>query len=267
MLRALQIVIVLNAILLMAIPSHAAIPSAVSAPVVGLLDLKTKNLFEASYRQGRYGVDRVFPIVSAEKAATGIYRVEKLLGASTLTLLPSPVGRGGPIEVVDQASTRAGPGVVVVGIKELSLLNKLAESDRGYVLVFNSLNAELLNPGGDKSLQRFMDRWVEAWSSRNFDSYLKFYDPEFFKSEQERRDWRGAKRGVFGKYSSIRIGLSDVIYLKHPDYSLITFRQGFVAKTKVGMGTVRFDGIKRLYVAERAGGYRILSEEFIEDPN
>lgn len=74
--------------------------------------------------------------------------------------------------------------------------------------------------------------------------------------------WKAYKADLNRRYSSIQIGPEDVMFYRHPKYTMITFTQNYESKLKGGGWGHRSRGTKILYVAEEAGQPKIIAESY-----
>ena len=73
---------------------------------------------------------------------------------------------------------------------------------------------------------------------------------------------RPTKHQLNKRYASIEIGPEDVLYYRHPKYSMITFTQNYRSKLKGGGWGHRSRGTKILYIAEEGGKPKIIAETY-----
>jgi murein L,D-transpeptidase YafK len=130
------------------------------------------------------------------------------------------------------------------------------------ILIFPELTDEYLTPGQDESLKKFFTNWIKAWESRDITQYINGYHSDFTAQGKDIKAWRAFKASLISKYSSIEINPEDVMYYRHPKYSMITFTQNYRSRLKSGGWGHRSRGTKILYVGEEAGQPKIIAETF-----
>lgn len=156
-------------------------------------------------------------------------------------------------------------GCVVVKNEELKEIQPYIHMGLTPILIFPELpglSDEYLKPGQDQNLKGFFENWVKAWEQKNIESYISYYHSDFSANGMNRDHWKTFKSGLNSRYSSIRINPENVLYYRHPKYSMITFTQNYQSKLKGGGWGHRSRGTKILYIAEEAGQPKIIAETF-----
>lgn len=155
-------------------------------------------------------------------------------------------------------------GCVVVRNEEIREIDPYIRLGLTPILIFPELTEEYLNPGQDQKLRGFFDSWVKDWEAKNIEGYISHYHSDFSAQGMDRPKWQKFKAGLNSRYSSIEIGPEDVMYYRHPKYSMITFTQNYRSKLKGGGWGHRSRGTKILYVGEEAGQPKILAESYTQ---
>lgn len=155
-------------------------------------------------------------------------------------------------------------GCVVVRNEEIKEIEPKITLGLTPILIFDELNDSYMKPGADTALRDFFSSWIKAWEAREIEGYITHYHSDFSAQGKDRNQWKSFKRSLIGKYASIEIGPEDVIYYRHPKYSMITFTQNYRSKVKGGGWGHRSRGTKILYVAEEGGKPKIIAETYTQ---
>jgi murein L,D-transpeptidase YafK len=153
-------------------------------------------------------------------------------------------------------------GCVVVNDQEIHEIEPYVRVGLTPILIFQELSDEYLKPGQDVRLKGFFDSWIKDWESKNLDGYIEHYHSDFSANGKSKPAWKAYKAQLNRQYSSIDIGPEDVMFYRHPKYSMITFTQNYRSKLKSGAWGHRSRGTKILYVAEEGGQPKIIAETF-----
>jgi murein L,D-transpeptidase YafK len=153
-------------------------------------------------------------------------------------------------------------GCVVVRNEELQEIQNHIRIGLTPILIFPELTQEYWAPGQDEKLKSFFAGWIHAWETKDIDTYINHYHTDFSAQGMDRDKWRAFKANLNSRYASIQIGPEDVMYYRHPKYSMITFTQNYQSKLKHGGWGHRSRGTKILYVAEEAGQPKIIAETY-----
>jgi murein L,D-transpeptidase YafK len=153
-------------------------------------------------------------------------------------------------------------GCVVVNNDEIKEIAPYIRLGLTPIIIFPELTDEFLNPGQDPKLSGFFQDWIQAWESRDVNKYIEHYHTDFVDHGKNRDAWKKYKDGLTRMYSEIRIHPEDVVYIRHPKYSMITFTQNYQSKLQSGGWGHRSRGTKILYIAEEQGQPRIIAESY-----
>ena len=153
-------------------------------------------------------------------------------------------------------------GCVVVENEELKQIEPYVRFGLTPILIFHELSDEYLKPGQDPALKTFFSGWIKSWETKDLDGYIDAYHSDFISQGKNKTAWKNYKATLNKQYSSIEINPEDVLYYRHPKYSMITFTQNYRSKLRNGGWGHRSRGTKILYVAEEAGKPKIIAETF-----
>jgi murein L,D-transpeptidase YafK len=130
------------------------------------------------------------------------------------------------------------------------------------ILIFPDLKDDYLKPGQDAQLKEFFASWVKDWETKDIESYISHYHSDFAAKGMDKAAWKKYKTNLNSRYSTIEVGPEDVLYYRHPKYSMITFTQNYRSRLKGGGWGHRSRGTKILYIAEEAGKPKIIAETY-----
>lgn len=153
-------------------------------------------------------------------------------------------------------------GCIVVENAEIKEISQFIRLGLTPILVFNELSEEYLKPGQDTPLKMFFSNWIQSWETKNIDSYIEAYHSDFSAQGKNKTAWKAYKASLNHRYASISIGPEDILYYRHPKYSMITFTQNYRSKLEGGGWGHRSRGTKILYIAEEAGKPKIIAETY-----
>ena len=153
-------------------------------------------------------------------------------------------------------------GCVVVNDQEIHEIEKHVTIGLTPIIIFPELTEEYWKPGQDESLKSFFKSWVKSWETKSLDHYIDHYHSDFSAQGKNKSAWRSYKAGLNQRYASIEVNPEDVLYYRHPKYSMITFTQNYRSKLVGGGWGHRSRGTKILYVAEEAGKPKIIAETY-----
>lgn len=202
------------------------------------------------------------------------FRLQPLHGAAAFELnYPNPV---------DRIHKRTGSGIWIHGVDNENRMQKRFDT-LGCIAVSNSDILDLatvLNdykkipvvvvgesnpnePLGFESpgspLYERVQAWAAAWSSRDPESYLSFYHPDFVSRRMSFSEWKAYKTRLTKAYKSIKVTLENLRVLRHGKYSVAVFDQiyrsdRFASNTR-----------KRLYWVGEGASAQILAEEVAQE--
>jgi murein L,D-transpeptidase YafK len=265
-------------------------------PTAILVDKKTNQLFLTEYVDGKYNTVKTFHTTLGQvkgdkeeqddmKTPEGIYTFSALLKPpnlkkkfgvmafyidypNTFDKLAGRTGYDIMLHATDEPTRLKqnfdSLGCVVVKNEELAEIAPQIRLGLTPILIFPELSDEYLKPGQDPKLKGFFDSWIKAWETESIDDYIKHYHSDFSAQGKDRKAWKAYKAGLNSAYASIEIGPEDVMYYRHPKYSMITFTQNYRSKLRSGGWGHRSRGTKILYVAEEAGEPKIIAETYTQ---
>ncbi|OFZ19603.1 MAG: hypothetical protein A2X94_17330 [Bdellovibrionales bacterium GWB1_55_8] len=155
-------------------------------------------------------------------------------------------------------------GCIVVKNEEIAELKPYIRLGLTPVLVFPELTDEFMKPGKDAGLRNFFLSWVSAWEKKEIGRYIDHYHSDFSAQGKDKDQWKSYKTSLNRSYASIEVNPENVLYYRHPKYSMITFTQNYRSKLNNGAPGHRSRGTKILYVAEEMGQPKIIAETYTQ---
>lgn len=161
----------------------------------------------------------------------------------------------------DVPLTRGSRGCVVVRNDDIARLEKYIVFKQTPILIFDQVKYVPLSEHKvlrEKRAQ-FLQKWIEAWQSKDVDNYLSFYDPSFtapggfnFKS------WKRHKEKLKNIYAFIQVRLDQPFLLIHHDKMIVRTLQKYTSDKHTDYG------VKVIYAVLKDGDYKIIREEWTE---
>ncbi len=256
------------------------------------VDKKLNQLHMARYRDGRLEPEKTFRATMGQRIGDkmiegdlrtpeGIYEFLFRQQAPALKPMFGPwaVYVSYP-NVMDKNGQKTGFDILIHGTDDPSRLEKKFDS-KGCVVLDNE-NVKIVsdaislkdtkivitrdfdaikNPARLPRAKEFFQRWLNAWSGKDLDTYIDSYADEFKMDGMNRAAYAKYKDSLNQKYGSIKVTASDVKYLFHEKYDLITFTQNYESTLANGAPAYRGSSKKQLWIQERNGHYKIVVEE------
>lgn len=267
-----------------------------AAPTAILVDKSSNTLNLTEYVDGEYKIIKTYHATLGQvkgdkedendlKTPEGIYTFKSLLTPPSLQKKFGAMGfyMNFP-NTFDQLAGRTGSGIMLHATDEPDRLKKNYDSQGCIVvnndeireikphirlgltpiLVFSELTPEYMKPGKDPQLKAFFDEWIKAWENKDLNKYISEYHSDFSAKGKNKEAWKRYKAGLNQRYASIEINPENVLFYRHPKYSMVTFTQNYRSKLKRGGWGHRSRGTKILYVAEEQGQLKIIAETFTD---
>ena len=110
-------------------------------------------------------------------------------------------------------------------------------------------------------IKAFVESWRISWEKKDLKSYKSKYSRDFISDDGKNYDrWLEHKEQLAEKYSRIRVDLANLRIYRHQGVIVVLFEQYYQ-----GDG-FKSDGLKRLFIRETEGGYKIVAEAWSEFP-
>ncbi|MBN22012.1 MAG: hypothetical protein CL678_12095 [Bdellovibrionaceae bacterium] len=153
-------------------------------------------------------------------------------------------------------------GCIVLSNEDIDSVKKYISLKSTPILVFSELSDSWLYPEKDKKLYEFIHQWITAWKNKDVEKYIHGYHSEFSYKGKNLKQWKQYKESLNKRYHTIEIDVSSPRFYRHPKYSVVTFEQDYRSKNKKGRTLFRSKGLKKLFIAQEQGEYKIISEQF-----
>ena len=265
-----------------------------STPTAILVDKKTNTLHVSEIKDGVYHVVKTFHTtvgkVKGDKVDEGDLKTPEGIFTFRDKLLPPSIAPKFGVMAFyinypndyDKIAGRTGNNIMLHATNEPARLDKNFDSEGCVVLkneeikevapfikpgltsilIFEELTKDYLEPGKDPMLTEFFKSWVATWSEKSIDPYMDHYHSDFSSAGKNKQQWKDYKSVLAKKYKKITITADDVLYYRHPKYSVITFTQDYQSTLQNGAPGLKSVGTKILYIAEEEGKLKIISENF-----
>ncbi len=107
----------------------------------------------------------------------------------------------------------------------------------------------------EREVRNFLESWRRSWESKDLDTYMNYYSPNFQSSWLDYRGWKDKKRRLNRKYSSIKVKLGNIYLYRQNGLITSIFNQSYSTD-----GFESF-GVKSLYLVGH-GKYAIYAEDY-----
>jgi len=144
-------------------------------------------------------------------------------------------------------------------VKEISDCVKLRETK----IIITRDFAKLKDFSRLEKAKQFLQDWLHAWASKDLPGYIESYAEEYIPQAagHNRNEFAHYKDSLNKKYGTINVSATDVRYYFHEKYDLITFTQHYSSTFPGGQSAYNGVSRKNLFLQERNGNYRIVTEE------
>lgn len=158
----------------------------------------------------------------------------------------------------DVPLTRGSRGCVVVRNDNIKKLENYVVLGETPILIFDQVSYITTNEHEKRrtSLNRFIENWRRAWEEEDIEKYMSFYDDDFKAPGFNYKSWMRHKSNLKGKYSYIKIHLSQPYIVQHKDQLVVKTLQRYESDKHVDYG------IKTIYALRVGDDYKIISEEW-----
>jgi murein L,D-transpeptidase YafK len=149
-------------------------------------------------------------------------------------------------------------GCVVVQNQDLKEISQYIEMNHTPIIVTQDLTylSKETWERNRKDLSDAVEKWMKAWQSKDFETYMSAYDSQFRdKTRGNIGAYRDYKKAVFGRADKPEIRFTDLSIMATPEYAVVYFQQDYKSSA------VNDIGKKTLYL-RREGNYewKIVSE-------
>lgn len=116
----------------------------------------------------------------------------------------------------------------------------------------NDLNKEAAE------IKAFIESWRSAWEKKDMQAYKSAYSKDFVNNDGRSYDaWMNHKSKLNTIYRNIKVDLKNLRIFRHQDVFLASFEQYYK-----GDAAFTSNGVKRLFIKEVEGKFKIVGEEW-----
>ncbi len=111
-------------------------------------------------------------------------------------------------------------------------------------------------PAADKAIEKIVEGWADAWSSKNVKKYLSYYAGDFKTPNGESRaSWAEMRRDRISKPKDIEVGISHMkVKVTDDNHATVRFHQDYRASN------FKASGSKTLLMVKSGNSWRIQEE-------
>lgn len=159
----------------------------------------------------------------------------------------------------DTPLTRGSRGCVVIRNNDFDEAMKLIKLGNTPIMVHDEV--KYVSPK-EIEIQRalmvsWLKRWLEAWQSKNLDSYMSFFDKSFRSKRMNWDQWKEYKSGLATTYGEINVTISEPRIIHFRDEWVVQFIQKYKSDKYEDFGH------KTLYIkGTTIENLKIIAEDF-----
>ncbi|MGZ3662645.1 MAG: L,D-transpeptidase family protein [Bdellovibrionota bacterium] len=272
--------------------AHAAMPGLTESVVV--VDKKANQIHLCNYNDGRLDIVKTYRATFGKSVGDKLWEgdlktPEGIYDLPVFKKAPQLGKKFGPLAIyigypnsMDKHGAKTGDQIMLHGTDDPARLERQFDS-LGCVVTDNVNVKEIadeIKPGQTKIVitrswetlkdfsrlpkaKKFLQDWLNAWSSKDLGGYIESYADEYIpqKAGRNRNEFAHYKDSLNKKYGTIKVTASNVRYYFHEKYDLITFTQDYSSTFPNGKPAYSGTSRKNLFIQERNGNYRIVTEE------
>lgn len=122
-------------------------------------------------------------------------------------------------------------GCVVVQNQDLKDISEFIEIDNTPIIVVQDIMfwSETTWQRNRKDLSEAVSKWSNAWSNKDFDTYIKSYDEKLFhdNSKGSYSSYKTYKKSVFSRPDKPTIKFDFISIMANEDYAVVTLQQDY----------------------------------------
>ncbi len=278
--------------LLFVLPAHAAMPGLSETVVV--VDKKDNQIHLANYNDGNLDVVKTYRATFGKSVGDKLWEgdLKTPEGIYELPFRKTPPALGkkfGPLAVyigypnsMDKHGSKTGNQIMLHGTDDPSRLERQFDSLGCVVTDNENVKAisdeikiketkiiitrdfsQLKNTPRLPKAKEFLKNWLNAWSMKDLPGYIESYADEYIPQAagRNRNEFARYKDNLNKMYETIKVTATDARFYFHEKYDLITFTQHYESTFAGGKPAYNGSAKKNLYIQERNGHYRIVTEE------
>jgi murein L,D-transpeptidase YafK len=272
------------------VPEAAALPGLTEAVVV--VDKKANQILLANYNDGHLDLVKTFRATFGKSVGDKLWEGDLKTPEGIYDFLyrkePPALGKKfGPLAIyigypnsMDRHGAKTGNQIMLHGTDDPSRLERPFDSlgcvvtDNDNVktisdevklkdtkIVITRDFSQLKDSPRLARAKEFFQAWLNAWSAKDLPGYVESYADEYRAEGMNRNDFARYKDSLNRKYETIHVTATDVRFYFHEKYDLVTFTQHYASTFPGGKPAYTGTSRKNLYLQERNGAYRIITEE------
>ena len=149
-------------------------------------------------------------------------------------------------------------GCVVVNDKDMKEIMEYIKPGESFICISGDKMFDKF--GYIKEIKEIVEKWKDAWESKDIERYIKFYDDEFLTGSKNKNQWKAYKEKINKSKKYIKIELSDLQILPYGGKKFGTMAIAFF-KQKYNSDNFSSQTRKILYLVKRNGNWKIICEQ------
>jgi len=150
-------------------------------------------------------------------------------------------------------------GCIIVNNEDIMELSQYVSLNKTPIIVEKEIKflERELSLRNKKEIERFISEWIKDWENKNIDEYMENYSKDFYSQKKNWKRWKNYKKGLFDKYSWIKVTVEGISILEKENNYIVTFVQKFTSDQFTDQG------VKRIYIYKEPQGFKIINEEWM----
>lgn len=151
-------------------------------------------------------------------------------------------------------------GCVVLDDRDIDTLSKYIRFNRTPVIIAEKLNYVPVNSmkKTGESIRGFLTVWFDSIKNGTYQEYVKFYDYDYVPDITWWSDWNAERKKFYSEKKPFNVAPRRISIVGHNGIYSVLFEQ--TAKTGKNES---FAGIRKLFLADKDGEFRIIGEEYL----
>lgn len=146
-------------------------------------------------------------------------------------------------------------GCVVVSNNNILEIANFVEFKKTPIIIYEKIPENFVPKIRNEILENIISKWKEAWSSKNIEKYISFYDKKFTSRGMNVLQWKAYKSNITKLSRLIKVEISKPFVIEHEKYTVAFFFQHYKSDS------LETTNIKRLYFSSSSENAKILAEE------
>jgi murein L,D-transpeptidase YafK len=149
-------------------------------------------------------------------------------------------------------------GCVVVSDKDMKEIMEYIKPGESFICISGDKMFDKF--GYIKEIKETVEKWKDAWESKDIEKYIKFYDDEFLVGSKNKNQWKSYKERINKEKKYIKVELFDLQILPYGGKKFGTMAIAFF-KQKYTSDNFSSQTRKILYLVKRNGNWKIICEQ------